>query len=307
MKDTGLDRVRFPFFRLSGAHKYKGDYMADIAGIGNANRGGRHSSGQPEKKIRVAGPLIREILRSSGHIAKPNRYDRSRNLPSPVPPDLLEKDHEESRMVSVLLVDDHPIVREGLASVIGRQPEMQVVEQAADGREALEKFTALRPDVVLVDLRMPGMDGIQTVSAICAAAPGARVVILTTYQDEEDVYRVLQAGARGYILKSAPIVELVECIKAVKDGRTWVPPQVGAMLARRVSAPELTRREGEVLQSIAAGKSNKEIGVALDISEGTVKVHVTNILQKLKVAGRTEAVGTAIKRGLVRIELPAAA
>ncbi len=277
----------------------------DKAPIGERSRSGRHFSGQPEKRIRAAGPLIREILQGTVPIGKGNRLESPRSLPSLVSAQPQEI-REPAKDISVLLVDDHPIVREGLAMVINRQPEMQVVEQASNGREALEKFIALRPDVVLIDLRMPGMDGIQAVAAICAQEPSARVVILTTYEDEEDIYRVLQAGARGYMLKSAPIAELIGCIKAVSNGQTWVPQQIGAMLARRVCAPELTRREGEVLQSIAAGKSNKEIGVALDISEGTVKVHVTNILQKLKAAGRTEAVGTAIKRGLIRIDLAAA-
>jgi two-component system NarL family response regulator len=278
---------------------------ADSTGVGQRNRGGRHFSGHPEKRIRAAGPLIREILQKTGHIGKVNRMESSRNLPSLVSAQP-EENREQAKVISVLLVDDHPIVREGLAMVINRQPEMQVIEQASNGREAIEKFSAVRPDVVLIDLRMPGMDGIQAVAAICSQEPAARVVILTTYEDEEDIYRVLQAGARGYMLKSSPIAELVSCIKAVRDGQTWVPQQIGAMLARRVCAPELTRREGEVLQSIAAGKSNKEIGVALDISEGTVKVHVTNILQKLKAAGRTEAVGAAIKRGLIRIDAAAA-
>jgi two-component system NarL family response regulator len=183
---------------------------------------------------------------------------------------------------------------------------MRVLSEASDGREALEKFSALRPDIVLIDLRMPMMDGIEAASAICAKDPAATVVIISTYQDEEDVYRVLQAGARGYLLKSAPISELVECISAVEKGRTWVPPVVGSMLARRVAAPGLTNREQQVLQAMAAGKSNKEIGVALDISEGTVKVHMTHILEKLKVSGRTEAIGAAIKRGLVRMDAAAA-
>jgi DNA-binding NarL/FixJ family response regulator len=298
--------VVYPYLQLTHAHERKEDFMAaDNAGLRERNRGGRHLSGQSEKRIRAAGPLIREILQGIVHIGKGNRMERSRSLPS-----LVSGQPEESLepigVISVLLVDDHPIVREGLAMVINGQPEMKVIEQASNGREALEKFTAVRPDVVLIDLRMPGMDGIQAVAAMCSQEPAARVVILTTYEDEEDIYRVLQAGARGYMLKSAPIAELISCIKAVRNGQTWVPQQIGAMLARRVCAPELTRREGEVLQSIAAGKSNKEIGVALDISEGTVKVHVTNILQKLKAAGRTEAIGTAIRRGLIRIDLAAA-
>jgi two-component system NarL family response regulator len=260
---------------------------------------------QTEKKVRAAGPLIREILESTGHVEKPDRFARSRNLANPEPPHLLEAEGTP-RIISILLADDHAIVREGLAAVINGQPEMQVVAQASDGREAVEKFSTFHPDVLLIDLRMPVMDGIQAVSTICGSEPEARVVVLTTYQDEEDVYRVLQAGARGYILKSGLITELIDCITAVAKGRTWIPPEVGAMLARRVSAPELTKREKEVLQSMADGKSNKEIGVVLDISEGTVKVHMTHILEKLKVTGRTEAIGVAVRRGLVRIDSTAA-
>jgi two-component system NarL family response regulator len=275
--------------------------------MGYRDRDGRHSShDQQEKKVRSAGPLIREILQSTGHIGKPDRFARSRNSANSESPHLLEEKESAIKTISILLADDHAIVREGLAAVINGQPAMQVIAQASDGQDAVEKFSTLHPDVVLIDLRMPVMDGIQAVSAICSSEPEARVVVLTTYQDEEDVYRVLQAGARGYILKSGLIAELVDCISAVAKGRTWIPPEVGAMLARRVSAPELTNREKEVLQSMADGKSNKEIGVVLDISEGTVKVHMTHILEKLKVTGRTEAIGVAVRRGLVRIDSTAA-
>jgi two-component system NarL family response regulator len=166
----------------------------------------------------------------------------------------------------------------------------------------VEKFMALRPDVALVDLRMPMMGGIDAVMSIYERVPSARVVVVTTYQSEEDVYRALQAGARGYVLKDAPLEDIVECIHAVGSGKTWIPPAVGAKLAMRVTDRTLTAREMEVIRALAKGKSNKEIGVALNISEGTVKVHVTHMLEKLKVTGRTEAIAAAVKRGLVTID-----
>jgi DNA-binding NarL/FixJ family response regulator len=204
--------------------------------------------------------------------------------------------------LTILVADDHPMVREGLVAVINRQSDMRVVAQAGNGREAVEKFVALRPDIALVDLRMPLMDGIEAVMSIHEHAPGARLVIVTTYQSEEDIYRALRAGAQGYVLKDAPVEDLIECIRTVGDGKTWIPPVVGAKLAKRVTDRPLTTREMEVIRALAKGKSNKEIGVALNISEGTVKVHVTHMLEKLKVTGRTEAIGAAVKRGLVTMD-----
>ena len=146
------------------------------------------------------------------------------------------------------------------------------------------------------------MDGIEAVMSIYEREPAARMVIVTSYQSEEDIYRALRAGAQGYILKDAPSEDLIDCIHAVGDGKSWIPPAVGAKLARRVTERPLTARETEVIRALAKGKSNKEIGVALNISEGTVKVHVTHMLEKLKVTGRTEAIGEAVKRGLVTME-----
>jgi two-component system NarL family response regulator len=205
-----------------------------------------------------------------------------------------------------MVADDHPVVREGLITIIERQMNMQVTAEAADGREAVEVFMAGRPDVGLLDLRMPGMSGVEAVTAICEKAPAARLIILTTYQAQEDIYRALRAGALGYLLKDAPTEELVQAIRAVNAGETWIPPAVGAMLAKRLTDRELTRREKDVLRILAAGKSNKEIGVAFDISEATVKVHVTHILEKLKVTGRTEAMNVAVRRGLVSLDSAAA-
>ena len=216
---------------------------------------------------------------------------------------LCHPEAEPARVLTVLVADDHPVVREGLATLIDRQPDMRVIAQAGNGREALEKFIAQHPDVALLDLRMPVMDGIETVMSICEKDPTARIGIITSYQNQEDIYRALRAGARGFILKDATPDELAGCIHAIACGKTWIPPQVGAMLAKRVADRELTRRETEVLRLVTAGKSNKEIGVAFDISDATVKVHMTHILEKLRVSGRTEAINVAVKRGLVRLDM----
>jgi len=208
---------------------------------------------------------------------------------------------QDTNRLRILIADDHPLVREGLAAIIGRQPDMQVVAQARNGGEALQKFLSESPDLCLLDLRMPGTDGIEAIGAILAERPSARVIILTSFETQEDIYRAVQAGAKGYFLKDSPPEELIECIRAVAAGGTWIPPAVGAKLAKRVTDQELTAREKEVLQALATGKSNKEIGVAYNISEATVKVHVTHILEKLKVGGRTEAINQAVKRGLVQM------
>jgi DNA-binding NarL/FixJ family response regulator len=191
--------------------------------------------------------------------------------------------------------------------MIQRQPNMQVVAQASNGREAVDTFLNRRPDVGLMDLRMPVMNGVEAVIAICEKDPTAHLIILTTYQAQEDIYRALRAGALGYLLKDAPVEELVDSIRAVNSGKQWIPPAVGAMLAKRVTNRELTAREKEVLGILAVGKSNKEIGVACNISEATVKVHVTHILEKLKVSGRTEAINVAVRRGLVNMDSSMAA
>jgi two-component system NarL family response regulator len=206
---------------------------------------------------------------------------------------------------TVLIADEHPIVREGLATMINRRPDMRVVAEAANGREAVEKFVAHSPDVALLELRMPFMDGIQTVISIREKVPSARLVIFTTCLGEEDIYRALRAGAYGYLLKDTPLNELIECIRAVAQGERWIPVKVGASLGNRVAGRELTARESEVIRELSSGKSNKQIGTVLDISEATVKVHITHILEKLKVTGRGEAINIALRRGLVHMD-PAA-
>lgn len=204
--------------------------------------------------------------------------------------------------IRVLIVDDHPVVREGLAAMIERRQDMTVVGEASDGQEALALFRAYRPDVTLMDLRMPGMGGVETIGAIRAEFPDARIIVLTTYDGDEDVYRGLQAGAMAYLLKDAPREELLEAIRAVHGGQMRIPPDVASKLAERIMGPELTAREMDVLRLIVAGKANREIGAELSITEGTVKAHVNNILGKLGVSDRTQAVTTALRRGLVQLE-----
>jgi DNA-binding NarL/FixJ family response regulator len=206
------------------------------------------------------------------------------------------------KVYTVLIADDHPVVREGLATMINRRSDMRVVAEAATGREALEKFLAHSPDIALLELRLPIMDGVEVVMSICEKMPAARLVIFTTCKGEEDIYRAVKAGAYGYLLKDTPLNEVIECIRAVARGTRWIPPGVAAMLGKRVADRALTARELEVIRVLTSGKSNKEIGTLLDISEATVKVHITHILEKLKVTGRTEAINVAMRRGLVHMD-----
>jgi DNA-binding NarL/FixJ family response regulator len=203
---------------------------------------------------------------------------------------------------TVLIADDLPIVREGLARLINSRSDMQVVAEAANGREAVDKFITHSPDIALLELRLPLMDGVEAVISICERVPSARLVIFTTCQGEEDIYRAMRAGAYGYLPKDASLAELVECIRAVAEGKRWIPLAVAARLGKRIAAKALTFRELEVMRELSSGKSNKEIGAVLDISEATVKVHMTHILEKLKVTGRTEAINAAMRRGLVHMD-----
>ena len=207
----------------------------------------------------------------------------------------------ESSVIRVLIVDDHPFMREGLAAVIDYKPDLTAIAKACNGHEAVELFRQHQPDVTLMDLRMPEISGVEAISAICAEFADARIIVLTTYDGDEDIYRGLWAGAKGYVLKDAEPEELITAIRAVHQGQQYIPPAVGAKLAERMRSPELSDRELEVLRLMATGKSNLEIGSALSIAEGTVKFHVKNILSKLGVSDRTQAMIIALKRGIITL------
>jgi two-component system NarL family response regulator len=202
----------------------------------------------------------------------------------------------------VLLVDDHSLLRTGVANIINQEPDLEVVAEAANGRDAIDAFLVHHPDVVLMDLRMPGMEGVEAVQQIRAIDPQARVVVLTTYDADEDIARALQAGAKAYILKDIAADALVTCIRDVLAGKTYLAPAAAAKLAERVTQVQLTPRELAALQLMANGSSNKEIAVALKISERTVKSHLAHLFDKLQVTSRTEAVRVATRRGLVRFD-----
>jgi two-component system NarL family response regulator len=208
---------------------------------------------------------------------------------------------QKTSPIKILIADDHPVVREGLVALINRRPDMEVVAEASNGREAVAEFLLHRPDVALMDLRMPELDGADAMVAIREKAPAARVIVLTTYDDDEDIQRALRAGAKAYLLKDAPRDELLACIHAVHEGRTLIPPAIAAKLADLVGASTLTTRELEVLALVADGNSNKVVARTLSIAEGTVKSHVNAVLRKLDAADRTQAVTIALKRGMLRL------
>lgn len=208
----------------------------------------------------------------------------------------------ETGAIRIMVVDDHPLIRDGLTALIRQRRDMHLMGEAGDGRRALELYREHRPDVTLMDLGLPVMDGMTTLRAIRKEFPEARVVILTMRHGDEDVSQALQAGARGYLLKGSTGPQIIEAILAVHRGLRHVAPEAAAALVDGVGGPQLTERERQVLQAMAQGQSNKEIGSALAISEATVKAHVTSILSKLGVTDRTQAVTHAIRRGLIHFD-----
>lgn len=203
--------------------------------------------------------------------------------------------------IRVLVADDHAVVRDGLVAMIGKWSDMIVVAEAQDGREAVDQWKQHHPDVTLLDLRMPLLDGVEAIDQIRECDATARVILLTTFDDEEDIYRGIRAGAKSYLLKGAPREDILNCIRNVHRGETVVPSSVAAKLAGRVSGPELTERELTVLKALATGQSNKMIGRCLFISETTVKAHLKSIFTKLNVLSRTEAIAAAARRGIVQL------
>ena len=204
--------------------------------------------------------------------------------------------------LKVMLVDDHYLVRMGLASIVALEPDMSVCAEASTGEQALALFRRHRPDVTLLDLRLPGMNGSETVQAIRAEFPDARIVMLSTYVCDEEIYGALQAGAMAYLVKSVQREELMRAIRKAAAGQRHIPAEVASRLADRMMRSQLSTRELEVLRLLVVGRRNREIAGALDITEGTVKLHVSSILGKLGVADRTEAVTRALQRGIVQLE-----
>jgi two-component system NarL family response regulator len=208
----------------------------------------------------------------------------------------------QPKPIRILIVDDHPALRAGLRALITSQPDMQVIAESGDGREGLEMFRQHRPDIVLMDLRLPGMSGVEAILAICSEFPTARVIVNTTYDTDEDIHRAIQSGAKSYLLKDMPQEEIFAVIRAVHSGHEALPAQVEQRLHERMRRPELTKREMAVLERLFKGRSNKEIAEDLDISEDTVKFRLKGLFSKLGVPDRTSAVVAALRHGIVHME-----
>jgi len=207
----------------------------------------------------------------------------------------------EEKGIRVLCVDDHPLLREGIATIINSDPGMSVIAEAANAREAIQQFRNLRPDVTLMDLRLPDKSGIDALIAIRNEFPTARIIMLTTFEGDVEIQRALEAGARGYILKTTPPNDLVKVIRQVHAGTKCIPPHVAAQLAEHVADEDLTDRETEVLSQIARGNRNRDIAEKLFIAEQTVKVHIRHIMDKLGASDRTQAVAIGIRRGIIQL------
>jgi DNA-binding NarL/FixJ family response regulator len=207
-----------------------------------------------------------------------------------------------NELIQIMVVDDHHIVRQGLVALIGTLPDMKVVAQASDGSEAVDLYRVHRPDITLMDLRLPKQNGVEAITHIREEFPSARIIVLTTFDGDEDIYRALQAGAKGYLLKGMNADELTDAIRTVHGGKSRIPAIVAERLAERMGGPSLTGRELDVLKRIVGGRSNKEIASDLFISEATVKTHINSILSKLGVNDRTQAATTALQRGIVHLD-----
>jgi DNA-binding NarL/FixJ family response regulator len=212
--------------------------------------------------------------------------------------------HNTPNLIRILTVDDHPLLRKGIAALVNAEPDLKLVAEASNGKEAIEAFRSHQPDVTLMDLQMPGVDGIEAIDRIRSEFPEARIIVLTTYTGDFQVLRALRAGARAYVLKGHVHKELLDTIRAVHTGQKRIPPDIAADLAEHATDDALTVREIDVLKLIGSGNSNKLIADHLSISEATVKSHVTNILSKLGANDRAHAVTIGLKRGIIELDLP---
>jgi two-component system NarL family response regulator len=203
--------------------------------------------------------------------------------------------------IRIMVADDHSIVRDGIISIVAAEKDLQLVAQAGDGIKAVELVKKHPPDILLLDLRMPGRDGLEVIAEIKSLQLQTRVIVLTTFESEQDIHKALKAGARGYLLKDTPRPELLDAIRRVHCGETCIPPRISQKLVEKMNHPELTEREVEILRLIADGESNKAIGDKLGITEGTVKTHVKGLLKKLHAPGRTAAVREAARQGLIQM------
>jgi len=205
------------------------------------------------------------------------------------------------KQVTVLSVDDHPLLREGVAAIISSQPDMVLVGAAETGAEGIEKYREFRPDVTLMDLRLPDISGIEAIIAIRTVSPDARIVVLTTFEGDVEIERALKAGASGYLLKSMPPKQMVDAIRQVHAGKKLIPPEIAAHIAEHMSDDALSKRELEVLSHVAGGNRNRDIAELLFISEETVKVHLKHAMEKLGASDRTQAVAIAVRRGMIQL------
>jgi DNA-binding NarL/FixJ family response regulator len=206
-----------------------------------------------------------------------------------------------TKTIRILIADDHPIVRQGLAAILNDQPDISIVAEVNNGEEAIAQFRLHQPDVAILDLQMPKVGGVEAITTIRAEFPNASIIMLSIYETDEDIYQGLRAGARAYLLKDTPCLEIVEVIRAVSEGQRYVPAEIGMKLAARMERPNLSDREFDVLTLMAKGKSNKAIASELHITENTVKFHVSNVMIKVGASDRTHAVVNALQQGIIKL------